>query len=97
MDSSANGFGVVVGRLGCGLLLGPFSCLALLWIYAWCMVDETQPDWISHKLHLMFQMPDPGLVTVFSLGGLAYAFLLVARSATTLLRQDGQGKGVRQG
>ena len=88
-SASENRLDLAASRLLRGLLLGIFSGPLLLWIYAWCMVDTTQPDWITNKLHMMFQMPDPGVVTVLALSGLACALLLMGSSGITLLRRGG--------
>ena len=56
-----------------------FCCAyALLWTYGWCMVDPNLPDYYSRKFRMMFDMRDPGLLSVPALIGLVacLAFLL---------------------
>jgi hypothetical protein len=51
----------------CGILLGCAFCippgLLLLVIYGLCLTDSSRPDYHIAKLRMMFELPDPGVMT----------------------------------
>lgn len=66
--------------VGCAFLLGIGSCFALLWVYAWCMVDTRLPDAEARRIAMMFRMSDQGLMTVPALMALfgSVSYLLIS-------------------
>ena len=64
--------------IGCVALFAACCAFALHWTYAWSMVDPNLPDYYSRKFRKMFDMRDPGLLSVpASIGlGASLAFLL---------------------
>ena len=73
--------------IGCAVILALCSSFALLWVYAWCMVDTTLPDPEARRIRMMFRMSDQGLLTVPALIGLLASVLFLVISLLSHLRR----------
>jgi hypothetical protein len=69
---------------GVGLLL--FSGFLLLWTYAWCLTDPSDPFYYFNKLRMMFNLPDPGVVTWLGLALFLDGLVLVVYGIVNAVR-----------
>lgn len=81
----------------CGVLLGFSLCIPpavlLLIIYGLCLTDPSRPDYYALKLHMMFHMPDPGLLTWLGIAGVFFGLSIAfIRGVRPLLKERKRGR-----
>jgi hypothetical protein len=64
-------------RIGFAVFVAVICSMQLAWVYAWCMVDPSLPDYEMRKVRMMFRMSDQGMVTVPALLGLVGSLVVL--------------------